>query len=50
MKKRKGFVGNGIGAHQQVSPMGHATRTKTKRERAEREARKARQHGWRKED
>lgn len=32
-RKRRGIKGVGIGAHQQVSAMGHATRTKSKRER-----------------
>lgn len=47
MKNRKrGKPGNGLGAHHQVSPMGHATRTKSKREMRIREDRKARQNGW----
>lgn len=47
MKRRKrGKAGNGLGAHQQVSPMGHATRTKNKREMRAREDRRARQNGW----
>jgi hypothetical protein len=45
-KAKKGSKGNGLGAHHEVSPMGHATRTKTRREHKNREARKARQKGW----
>jgi hypothetical protein len=45
-KHKKGAKGNGIGSHHEVSPMGHATRTKTRREHKAREARKARQKGW----
>jgi hypothetical protein len=46
MKKPKGSKGNGNGSHHEVSPMGHATRTKTRRERKDQEARKERQKGW----
>lgn len=43
--KRKN-KGNGIGAHHQVSPMGHATRTKTKRGKQIQRDRKRKQKGW----
>jgi len=46
-KKRKGRPGNGIGPHHQVSPMGHATRTPSKREKQRKLDRKAKQRGWR---
>ena len=42
----RGFAGNGNGAHQEVSPMGHATRTPNKRERNRRRDRRAKQRGW----
>lgn len=45
-RRKRGRPGNGIGPHQQVSAMGHATRTKSKREMRLREDRRARQKGW----
>lgn len=45
-KEKERLAGNGIGAHHKVSPMGHATRTKTRREHKLRADRKARQKGW----
>lgn len=45
-RRKRGHAGNGIGAHQNVSPMGHATRTKTKREMRERADKRDRQKGW----
>jgi len=44
--KKKGKKGNGIGAHAAVSPMGHATRTKTRREQQARQDKRERQKGW----
>lgn len=44
MSKRKGKgKGNGLGAHHEVSPMGHATRTPSLQERRARERRRERQ-------
>lgn len=45
-KKKKGNAGNGIGAHQEVSPMGHATRTPSKVEKRRKQERRERQKGW----
>lgn len=45
-RKKRGIPGVGIGAHQHVSPMGHATRTPSKRERRVKLDRKLRQKGW----
>ena len=44
--RRKDNKGNGIGAHQEVSPMARGTRTKNKRDRQDRRDRKAKQRGW----
>ena len=47
-KRKRGNKGNGNGAHHEVSPMGHATRTKTraeKRQRTDRWSRKAKHKG-----
>jgi hypothetical protein len=41
----EGAAGNGLGCHQEASPMARATRTKTKREHRARAERKARQNG-----
>lgn len=38
--------GNGIGPHHEVSPMGHSTRTKTKRGKVIQYDRKQKQKGW----
>jgi len=45
-KGRKGIVGVGVGSHHEVSPMGHATRTKSKQEIQLKEDRKNKQNGW----
>lgn len=45
-KRKKGNKGNGIGAHHHVSPMGHATRTKSKVERRRQRDRRRKQRGW----
>jgi len=47
-KNKQGIKGCGNGAHHEVSPMGHATRTKTraeKRQKADRYSRKAKHKG-----
>lgn len=44
-KKKRGNPGNGLGAHH-VSPMGHATRTKSKHEKRRAEDRRQKQRGW----
>jgi len=49
-KKKKpakpGIPDCGLGAHQQVSPMGHATCTKTPRDKQIQEQRKEKQQGY----
>lgn len=45
-KKKKGNPGNGLGAHQNVSPMGRATQTKTKEGRRRAADRRKKQTGW----
>lgn len=45
-KKRKKSPGNGIGAHQEISPMGHATRTPSREEIQRREDQRLKQQGW----
>jgi len=45
VKNRK-YKGNGLGAHQEVSPMARGTYTKNKRDRLTRLARKNKQKGW----
>jgi len=49
-KKKKpakpGIPGCGLGPHQQVSPMGHATCTKTPRDKQISEQRKEKQQGY----
>lgn len=45
-KKKKGNPGNGLGPHHHVSPMGHATRTKSKVERRRQADQKLKQRGW----
>jgi len=45
MKRRKN-KGNGLGAHQEVSPMARGTVTKNKRDRLGRLDRKNKQKGW----
>lgn len=44
-KKKKSIVGRS-GPHHEISPMGHATRTKSKQEVQEQEDRKSKQQGW----
>jgi hypothetical protein len=44
--KKNGNKGNGIGAHHHVSPMGHATRTKTRKGKQRQLDRKLKQKGW----
>lgn len=45
-RKKPGIPGCGLGAHQEVSPMGHATRTKTRRDQQIRQQRKQKQQGY----
>lgn len=45
-KRKRGNPGNGLGPHHEVSPMGHATRTKNKRDRKDAQDRKRKQKGW----
>lgn len=45
-KKGKRPEGCGIGPHQQVSPMGHATHTPSKREKQRKRDRRQKQKGW----
>lgn len=45
-KRKRGKPGNGIGAHHEISPMGHATRTKNKKDRRIQLDRKSKQRGW----
>lgn len=45
-KRKKGNPGNGIGPHHEVSPMGHATRTKTREGKRRAYDRKLKQRGW----
>ena len=45
-KKKKGNKGNGNGCHHEVSPMGHATRTKSREEKRQQAERRQRQKGW----
>jgi len=44
--RERGTPGNGIGAHQEVSCMGHATRTPTKKGLRRKADRRAKQKGW----
>lgn len=43
---KPGIPGCGLGPHQEVSPMGHATATKTPRDKQIREQRKEKQQGY----
>lgn len=45
-RKKKGFAGNGMGSHHETSPMGHATRTKSRLEKRRARDRRAKQRGW----
>lgn len=45
-KRKSALKGVGIGAHHEVSPMGHATCTKNKRDRLDQIDRKRKQQGW----
>jgi hypothetical protein len=45
-KKRKGSPGNGLGAHAETSPMGHATITPSREEIKRREEKRIKQQGW----
>jgi len=44
--RKRGGKGNGVGCHHEVSPMGHATRTKTRVEKQRIADRKQKQRGW----
>ena len=44
--RKRGQAGNGNGAHHEVSPMGHATRTPTRKGKARKADRRAKQRGW----
>lgn len=44
--RKRGNPGNGNGAHHHVSPMGHGTRTKTRKGRRRAADRKLKQRGW----
>jgi len=47
MSKRKhGKGGNGMGSHQEVSPMGRPTRTPTRKGKRRKADRRASQKGW----
>jgi len=46
MKKQKKQKGVGLGPHHEVSPMGHATRTKTRKGKIRAEDRRRKQQGW----
>lgn len=45
-RKKKGIPGNGLGPHHEVSPMGHATRTPSKKEKQRKRDRRQKQKGW----
>lgn len=45
-RKKRGNPGNGIGAHHEVSPMGHACRTKNRKDRKAQADRKDKQRGY----
>ena len=44
--KKKGTTGNGLGAHHEISPMGHGTRTKSREEKRRKRDQKQKQKGW----
>jgi hypothetical protein len=44
--RKRGNAGNGNGAHQDVSPMGHGTVTKTRKGKRRAADRKRKQRGW----
>ena len=44
--RKRGNAGNGIGPHQEASPMGHATTTKTRKGKRRAEDRQQKQRGW----
>lgn len=45
-KRKPGIPGVGLGAHHEVSPMGHATRTKSRRDKQIQRDRKQKQQGY----
>jgi len=45
-KAKKGNRGNGNGAHHEVSPMGHATRTKSREGKRRQADKRRKQRGW----
>lgn len=44
--RKRGIAGNGVGAHQNTSPMARATATPNKREKQRRKDRQKKQQGW----
>jgi hypothetical protein len=44
--RKRGNKGNGNGAHHDVSPMGHATTTKTRKGKRRAQDRREKQRGW----
>lgn len=44
--RKRGYAGNGNGAHHHVSPMGHGTRTKTREGLRRAADRRRKQRGW----
>ena len=45
-KRRKGHAGNGIGPHQEASPIARATRTLSREGKRRKADRQAKQKGW----
>jgi len=45
-RKKKGQKGVGLGPHHEVSPMGHGTRTKTRKGKLRAADRRRKQRGW----
>lgn len=45
-RRKRGHAGNGIGAHQQVSPMARGTRTLSREGKRRKADRKQKQKGW----
>lgn len=44
--RERGSAGNGLGPHQEVSPLARGTVTKTKRQHKDRADRREKSHGW----
>lgn len=45
-KRKRGLAGVGIGPHHEVSPMGHATTTKSRKGKRRAEDRRQKLRGW----